>query len=117
MTDRLSRDLKPGQKLIVGPYDLSRTPYSDAFFYYLFPELTPGTRYIEMDPGIANAPDSGLANELRHDDWLIQSDVWSNWNEPNESDKAGSPVPNEVVKADYCTVLDATKFKLLRKCR
>ncbi len=49
---------------MVGPVDLSRTNYSDAFFYHLFPDLEVGTRYIEMDPGIADAEDSGLADEV-----------------------------------------------------
>ena len=117
IVDRLSDELKPGQFLVVGPYDLSKTPYSDAFFYYLFPELPPGTRYIEMDPGIADAADSGLADELRRSDWLIQSDVWSGWDEPNDSRLAGSPEPNEVVAEDYCAVLNAGKFRLSRRCR
>ena len=30
----------------------------------LFPEAEPATYYIEMDPGIANAEDSGLAEEV-----------------------------------------------------
>lgn len=117
VVDRLSDESETGQRLIVGPYDLSKTPYSDAFFYYLFPELRPATRYIEMDPGIADAPNSGLADELRHNDWLIQSDVWSAWDEPNDSRLAGSPEPNKVVATEYCPVLDAGKFRLLRHCR
>lgn len=117
IVDRLSDELKPGQLLVVGPYDLSKTPYSDAFFYYLFPDLRPGTRYIEMDPGIADAADSGLAGELRRSDWLIQSDVWSGWDEPNDSRLAGSPEPNDVVGEDYCVVLNAGKFRLSRRCR
>ena len=55
---------EPGDRLIVGPGDLRKTPYSEAFLYYLLPELVPGTRYIEMDPGVANAADSGLADEV-----------------------------------------------------
>jgi hypothetical protein len=116
VVDRLAQDARPGQRLVVGPYDLSKTPYSDAFFYYLFPKLVPGTRYIEMDPGIADARGSGLARELEHSDWLIQSDVWSAWNEPNDSVVAGSPAPNRVVRRDYCRVLDAGKFRLLERC-
>lgn len=116
VVDALAKDSKPGQRLIVGPVDLSKTPYSDAFFYYLFPELTPGTRYIEMDPGIADAKGSGLANELRHNDWLIQSDVWSGWDEPNDSTRAGDLEPNRIVRDDYCPVLDAGQFRLLRRC-
>ena len=117
ITDRLRREAKPGETLIVGPTDLSRTNYSDAFFYYLFPDLDPGTRYIEMDPGIADAPDSGLAGELRRNDWLIQSDAWSDWTEPNDSAGHGSDVPNQVVRDHYCLVEDAGTFRLLKRCR
>lgn len=117
VTDRLRAESSPGQSLIVGPRDLSRTNYSDAFFYYLFPDLVPGTRYIEMDPGIADAPDSGLAEELRRNDWLILSDAWSAWTEPNDSAGSGSDVPNQVVRDRYCTVERAGTFQLLRRCR
>ncbi|MGB6056824.1 MAG: hypothetical protein WBF71_01065 [Microthrixaceae bacterium] len=117
VTDRLGELMKPGQSLIVGPTDLSRTNYSDSFFYYLFPDLDAGTRYIEMDPGIADAPDSGLSGELRHNDWLILSDAWSGWTEPNDSAHARSTEPNEVVRAHYCMVEDAGMFKLLERCR
>ena len=33
--------IEPGDSLIVGPADLSRTIYSDVSVYYLFPELEP----------------------------------------------------------------------------
>ena len=54
--DELDRLAKPGDRLLVGPSDLRRTWYSDAFIYWLFPELEPATYYIEMDPGLANEP-------------------------------------------------------------
>lgn len=117
ITDVLADRSEPGEKLIVGPLDLSKTPYSDAFFYYFFPELRPGTRYIEMDPGIADAPESGLARELRSNTWLIQSRVWSHWAEPNESTVSGDQAPNRVVRDDYCVVTDTRYFRLLRHCR
>lgn len=117
VVDRLSDELRAGQRLIVGPYDLSKTPYSDAFFYYLFPELRPGTRYIEMDPGIADADDSGLADELERNDWLILSDAWSGWTEPNDSAGHGSDAANRAVAEHYCPVTDAGTFRLLERCR
>lgn len=117
VVSRLSEDLQPGESLIAGPVDLSRTNYNDSFFYYLFPELVPGTRYIEMDPGIANTDDSGLADELRSNDWLILSRSSDLWNEPNQSTIPGSDEPNEVVAALYCMVLDDGDFQLLRRCR
>ena len=79
VADVLAAESEPGERLIAGPTDLSRTNYNDSFFYFLFPDLVPGTRYIEMDPGIANTEDSGLADQLRANDWLIlsrSSDLW-----------------------------------------
>lgn len=117
VTDALARESRPGERLIVGPRDLSRTNYSDVFFYHLFPELDPGTRYIEMDPGIADAEGSGLADELERSDWLVLSDAWSGWTEPNDSANARSDEPNRVVEERYCSVEDAGTFELLRRCR
>ncbi len=104
LIDDLDRLAQPGDRLLVGPTDLRLTPYSDAFFYYLFPELPPATRYLEMDPGIANADDSGLADEVRSADWLILSSIWNGWEEPNESDVPGSDEPNQVVRERFCLV-------------
>jgi hypothetical protein len=117
VVDRLAAESEPGESLIAGPVDLSRTNYNDTFFYYLFPELVPGTRYLEMDPGIANTEESGLADELRANDWLILSRSSDLWNEPNDSVVPGSPEPNQVVRDQYCMVEDAGSFQLLRRCR
>ena len=100
-TERVTR---PGQRLLVGPTDLRKTPYSEAFFYYLLPQLVPATPYIEMDPGIANANDSGLADDVRHADVLILSDQWNGWDEPNGSATFGPNTPNVVVHQDFCLV-------------
>ena len=116
IVDELERRSSSGERLIVGPFDLAVTPYSDAFFFYLFPELDPGTRYIEMDPGLANAHDSGLAEELLDNDWLILSDVWSNWDEPNTSRDRGDERPNEIVAEHYCEVLELEQYRLLQWC-
>lgn len=117
IVDELDRRSQPGQRLIVGPRDLSRTNYSDVFFYNLFPALTPGTRFIEMDPGIADAPGSPLAGELRRNDWLILSDAWDDWSEPNSSSRSRSQAANHVVAKDYCQVATTPTFTLLRRCR
>src|SRR5699024_2564531 len=95
---------------------MRKTPYSDAYLYYLFPELPPATRFIEMDPGIANAEDSPLADEVATADWVILSDAWVAWNEPNESDRPGPDEPNQVVEEPFCTVEPTRLFDLLRRC-
>jgi hypothetical protein len=95
---------KPGDTLFVGTGDLRKTPYSEAFLYYLLPELDPATRYIEMDPGVANAKDSGLAHEVAKADVLILSSIRDDWNEPNDSNRFGPDEPNRVVRRDFCLV-------------
>ena len=117
VTDALRERAEDGESLIAGPTDLSRTNYNDSFFYFLFPDLVPGTRYIEMDPGLANTEDSGLAEELLENDWLILSGSSDLWSEPNESTESGSQRPNEIVREHYCMVEDADSFQLLQRCR
>jgi hypothetical protein len=122
VVDELGRRARPGERLFVGPADLRKTPYSDAYLYHLFPELVPATRYIEMDPGIANAEDSGLADDVASADWLILSHVWDNFDEPNDVRELGSNAPNEVVERDFCLVddygtPDITYFELHERCR
>lgn len=121
MLEEIGPQMQPGERLFVGTADLRKTPYSDAYLYYLLPELTPGTRYIEMDPGMANAPDSGLAEEVASSDWLILSHVWDAWDEPNDSRVLGPDEPNEVVRSQFCKVGDygegdRTFFEVYRRC-
>ncbi|NDE60119.1 MAG: hypothetical protein EB010_12020, partial [Acidimicrobiia bacterium] len=100
--DDLDEWSRPGERLLVGPVDLRNTSYSDAFFYHLFPDLTPATYYIEMDPGIADAVDSGLADDVRSADWLILTRFWAGWIEPNDSILFGPDEPNQVVERNFC---------------
>ena len=76
--------------------DLRRTWYSDVFIYWLFPELEPATYYIEMDPGLANAEGSSLADDVASADWVILTGLWDGWMEPNTSMDFGSDAPNQV---------------------
>lgn len=113
VTDELEARIAPGDRLFVGTADLRRTPYSDAYFYFLFPDATPGTFYIEMDPGIANADDSGLAAEVASSDYLVLSHVWDAWDEPNDSRLDGSDAPNQAVRDGFCPVTDPDDFYVL----
>lgn len=117
VTDELDARIEPGDRLFVGTADLRQTPYSDAYFYFLFPQATPATRYIEMDPGIANAEDSGLAEEVASADWLILSHVWDSWQEPNDSRLFGPDAPNQVVDEQFCPVGPTGGFyELYQRC-
>jgi hypothetical protein len=115
----VDRITKPGERLFVGPTDLRKTPYSDAYLYHMLPDLDPATYYIEMDPGVANADDSGLADDLRSADVAILSSVWDDWDEPNDSPKFGSNRPNEILKRDFCLVDTFGRggvYELYRRC-
>ena len=100
--DDLDGLARSGDRLFVGPQDLSRTWYSDAIFYWMFPEMEPATYFIEMDPGLANAEDSRLADDLASADFVILTSFWDGWHEPNASMDFGSPDPNEVLADNFC---------------
>jgi hypothetical protein len=113
-----ARASRPGDRLVVGTGDLRKTPYSDAYLYYMLPELRPGTYYIEMDPGVANATDSRLADEIAKADTVILSTIWDDWDEPNDSRKFGSDRPNQVLQQRFCRVGSyGDHYELYRKCR
>ncbi len=116
VVDELDARARPGESIVVGTNDLSRTVYSDAWIYHLFPDLVPGTRYIEMDPGLADGVDSELPAELAAADWLILSDVWSDWDEPNDSRSSRSQAANDVVASSFCEVTANDRFRLLQRC-
>lgn len=108
----------PGDRIFVGPANLRRTNTSEAWIYYLFPELTPGTYYIEMDPGVANAPGSGLARDLRRSDVAVLSTIWQDWHEDNDSLKPGSRAATRVLRKHFCPVGEyGTTFLLYERCR
>ncbi len=95
---------EPGDRIIVGTADLSRTVYNDVSVYYLFPELTPGTFFVEMDPGIADAAGSGLAEDIEKADYLVLTNVWSGWVEPNATMRRGSQEANQAVADNFCLI-------------
>jgi hypothetical protein len=71
-----------------------------------------------MDPGVANAPHSGLAQQLASADVVILSKIWDNWREPNNSRTVGSDEPVRVLASHFChvgTYLDL--YELYHKCR
>ena len=114
----LDRWSRPGERLLVGPVDLRQTAYSDAFFYYLFPELEPATYFIEMDPGLANEEGSRLADDVLRADWLILTRFWSGWIEPNDSIVFGSDLPNQIVESNFCLrgSYQADVLRLYQRC-
>jgi hypothetical protein len=109
---------EPGDRLIVGPGDLSRTVYADTFIYWLFPELEPATYYIEMDPGLADAEGSGLAEDIAAADVVVLTNTWSGWVEANASTEHGSQEHNRAIADHHCLVksYETNLVLLFRAC-
>ncbi len=99
----------PGQTLFEGPNDLRFTNYNEPIFYWFEPQLKPSTYYLEMNPGIANTIDSGLAQQVDRAHWVILSQVYQRFSEPNTSIVPGSPAPNVVITHHFCAV-DSTPY-------
>ena len=71
---------------------MRKTPYSDAYLYYLLPELTRPRTTSRWTPAWPTTG-LGLADDLASADIAILSSVWNDWEEPNDSRDFGSPSP------------------------
>ena len=109
---------EPGDTLVVGTADLSRTVYSDVSIYFLFDELEPATYFIEMDPGLADAEDSGLAEDIAAADFVVLTNFWSGWLEPNTSVKRQSQEHNQAIADNFCLVgqYESNLLMLFERC-
>lgn len=108
---------EPGDRLFVGTSDLRKTPYNDSFIYFLLPDLEVATYYVELDPGVANAEGSGLAEDVASADVVVLTSVWDDWDEPNDSRLVGSDAPNQVLRDQFCSVgTYGGLYELLRRC-
>ena len=113
MADALTR---PGDRLFVGPVDLTRTNYGDSFFYFLLPDLVPASRHLEMNPGIANRTGGGLADDLARADLLILTPRFDGWVEPNASVEPGDPAAAALVADGFCDAGGTATWRLLTPC-
>ena len=104
MIPELEARARSGDRLFVGPGDLSRTVYADTYVYWLFSELEPATYFIEMDPGLADAEGSGMADDIAAADFVVLTNTWGGWTEPNASVEFGSPEHNQAVADHHCLI-------------
>jgi hypothetical protein len=95
---------EPGDRLFVGPGDLARTTYADTYIYWLYSELEPATYFIEVDPGLADAEGSGMAEDIESADFVVLTNTWGGWTEPNESSERRSDEHNQAVADHFCLV-------------
>jgi hypothetical protein len=104
-----------GERVFVGPRDLRRTYYADTFVYALLPRLLPGSYHTELNPRVANGAGSRLASDLAKADWLLLTDRYDNWTEPNASREPGDRTAARLVEAMYCLAATAPPYVLLER--
>lgn len=106
-----------GGRLFVGPGDLRRTDYSDAYVYFLLPHLRPATFYITLDPGSTETRGVRLASELRHASVLVLNTAYDDPLERNARAEAfGSAAPNRIVARDFCLRGSYGSFRVYSRC-
>lgn len=113
--NRLQADARPGQRLYVGPRDLRYAEYNDAFLYYLLPQLEPASFYLEDNPETVNGPRHDLSADLRSADFLVLNSD-HNPDVPGLH-TAGSPAPNDVVRRDFCKLMQSGTIELFGRRR
>ncbi|HEV3147680.1 MAG TPA: hypothetical protein VGZ24_03460 [Chthoniobacterales bacterium] len=104
-----------GERLFVGPRDLRRTNYNDVYFYYLLPQLTPASYFIEMNPLSANRPDSRLASDIATADWIILDSQLDSFHEANASEQLGSNAPMLVIHDRFTQVAQLRQFSMFHR--
>jgi hypothetical protein len=112
---KLDQRALDGERVFVGPRDLRRTYYADTFVYALLPRLLPGSYHTELNPGVANGARSRLATDLAKTDWLLLTDRYDDWNEPNASRDLGDPTASRLVETMYYPVATAPPYVLLER--
>jgi hypothetical protein len=116
VVDELKRLSVPGDKVLVGPYDLARTNYSDAYVYFLLPWLQVSSYYIEMANGVSNRPGTRLAGDLSRSRFAVLSTQYDTWSEANASGAPGSAEPLAVLEREFCLHSTHGFFRLYVHC-
>ena len=94
----------PSDSVFVGPERLARTNYSETYLYHLLPDYEPASYHIQMNPGLANREGGRLAADIEQADWLILTDLFDGWSEPNSSTTDGDLRADAVVESSFCPV-------------
>ena len=106
----------PGDRVFAGPETLARTNYSETYLYHLMPDYEPGSYHLQMNPGLANREGGQLADDVASSDWLILTDKFDDWSEPNTSVEDGDPRAAAVVESSFCALETVGGRTLYGRC-
>jgi hypothetical protein len=116
----LDRHTRQGERLFVGPQDFRWALWDDTVIYYLTPQLSPSSFYLELGPG-DNAPrfTSTEMRGLRRSQVLVLDDS------PTEAGRLvypyavpGSSAPNALIRREFRVAMRAGPYSVwLRRPR
>jgi hypothetical protein len=92
---------KPGDRLFIGPQNLRRLNWCDVFLYFLLPQLSPASYFMEMNQGSTNRDGPALARDIASAKVVILNDSYDQAVEPNASRKQGPVEPAQVVEEKF----------------
>jgi hypothetical protein len=111
----ITRVSDPGDRIFVGPRNTSRTVYNDTFLYYLLPQLTPSTYYLEMNPGTADSSGSRLAEDVSSADVVVLTTRYDDW-AAAEALATGHTGPSVLDRKEFCFRNSYGPWELFVRC-
>lgn len=107
---------QPGQRLFIGPGDLSRTAYSDNSIAVLLPQLRNAMHFPDMNPSVARRHGPELAADVEAADIVVLDRQVDQWREPNVSTGVGSQAANVAVARHFCPAAQFGLYEVLLRC-
>ena len=111
----ITSDSAQGDRIYVGPRNTSRTVYNDTFLYYLLPQLTPSTYFLEMNPGTADSPGSRLADDVSSADVVVLTTRYDDW-AASQALATGHSGPSVLDRTDFCLRNRYGPWELFLRC-
>lgn len=105
----------PGDRVVVGPADLSRTFTSDTSLYYLLPDLEPGTYYLTMGPGTADREGSKLPGDIAAADVVILG-LGGDPEAAIPHGEVGSDDATKVLEREFCLRFQNASYQVYARC-
>ena len=112
----IDRIAEPGDRIVVGPDDLSVTFYDDTYLYHLLPDLEPGTYYLTMTPGTANREGSRLADDVAEADIVVMGTL-PDASQLTPNATPGSDDASQVLAEHFCLVDNFFVHLIYERCR
>lgn len=112
----VERLTEPGDRVVIGPADLSRTFTNDTALYHLLPDLEPATYYLTMSPGTANREASRLPADIAAADAVILG-LGGDPQAGIPHGEAGSSDAVEVLKGGFCLRFQNASYLVYEHCR